>query len=858
MSANVCLNKLLAFGLLLVLANIGRTGSGSWESAWQELDGTDARKAYQAMQRFASKPDEAVRFFDAKLPSAPVQDANALQRWIAELESSDFAKRNQANLELEKRLDDALPHLTKTLQEKKSLEFRRRVETLLCKAAEPVDRLEHLRALRILEVLEELPTPAAGQLLKRLAGGNPQHRLTIEAQRSVKHWTGQQAIRQQKEWPALVLPKTPKAIWGDDVFRQRIYLRDARISNDGQTLMTIMQDAVCIWRIKDGKLLKQHPGKWNGRCLFEAVTQNDQSFMSWVRDKVFVFDSTTGERTEREVRNELLPEAWQDHAMLSPNGRFLLLGDQKDWEEGKEKIVLRIWDLETGKLHGKISRPYRSAFPIFSQSKNNEVLIYWDTGLFEWVDLALGKSRRTWEVPKELHNAFSVTLSPKLTYYVSCDLDGTIHRFDFKTGKKQASLSFERKGVRSFVLSPDDKYIAVSRSEAIVVYDAANFREIQRFSHIQKTSFNRLEFSPNSKILYTAPGHSYPYHRPRLWDLASGKELHPPSGHLARPTAVVFSADAQSVISVAGTEFLKWNVNTGKSQPIPFEAAKNIHVEAWSNLCWNEAGTKLLLDGYGYTDVFDRRLPRGILDLTTGKSNLWLGVPFYDVNRFVSRSPHSCLQSRNLYPWQETILTWTWDKDELNLHNAADGKVLRTFYASKEWNPMGEPHGYAIASTGKSIAVIVPKKNDKAPRLYLYETASGAIRDVQVPSIKAQSAVIPLFSPVKPYLALVTYNQLWIWDYQRQKVVQHWKVEEGDLLPMTAQFSNHGRVLAVQTHNRDIYNLDCHLRLWDLNTGRPLGRVTGDCSCFAFAPDGHSLLTGSNDTRIYWWSLLAP
>jgi hypothetical protein len=62
-----------------------------------------------------------------------------------------------------------------------SLEVRRRIEGLLEKAAHPVLPSERLRPLRAVEVLERTGTDDARAILKELASGMPEARLTEEA-----------------------------------------------------------------------------------------------------------------------------------------------------------------------------------------------------------------------------------------------------------------------------------------------------------------------------------------------------------------------------------------------------------------------------------------------------------------------------------------------------------------------------------------------------------------------------------------------------------------------------------------------------------------------------------------------------
>jgi hypothetical protein len=121
------------------------------------------------------------------LSPAPAVGAQ-LARLVAQLDSSNFAERDKASQELEKRLHLAEPVLRQALASNPALEMRRRLEDLLDKAAgwTPTQLREH----RAVAALEYMGTPEARQLLEKLAGGAPGARLTEEARDSLARLTG--------------------------------------------------------------------------------------------------------------------------------------------------------------------------------------------------------------------------------------------------------------------------------------------------------------------------------------------------------------------------------------------------------------------------------------------------------------------------------------------------------------------------------------------------------------------------------------------------------------------------------------------------------------------------------------------
>lgn len=91
---------------------------------------------------------------------------------IADLDSDEFVTREKALTELEKLGDAALPALRKCLDNKPTLEQRRRIEVLLKKQPGEIETAGCLQTLRGIEVLEAAATAKARRILETLAQGD--------------------------------------------------------------------------------------------------------------------------------------------------------------------------------------------------------------------------------------------------------------------------------------------------------------------------------------------------------------------------------------------------------------------------------------------------------------------------------------------------------------------------------------------------------------------------------------------------------------------------------------------------------------------------------------------------------------
>jgi WD40 repeat protein len=161
------------------------------EAAWADLAAPDAQTAHRALWSLVAAGEQAVPWLGERLRPVPAVPAGRLAELVTELDSPRFKVRDQAARELEQLEETARAVLQGALAAgpapmKQSEEFRRRVEALLKKLEEPLTSVERLRALRAVELLEQLATPAARQELHGLAQGAPAARLTREAAAALK------------------------------------------------------------------------------------------------------------------------------------------------------------------------------------------------------------------------------------------------------------------------------------------------------------------------------------------------------------------------------------------------------------------------------------------------------------------------------------------------------------------------------------------------------------------------------------------------------------------------------------------------------------------------------------------------
>jgi hypothetical protein len=154
------------------------------EARWADLAAEDAGKAWRAVQALAGAPRQSVAFLAAHLQPAQAADPARVAGWIKDLDAEDFGVRDRAARELEQLGERAEPALRQALAGKPSAEVRRRVQQLLERLANLSP--ERLRLVRAVEALEHAGTLEARQVLRTLARGAAEARLTQEAAAAVR------------------------------------------------------------------------------------------------------------------------------------------------------------------------------------------------------------------------------------------------------------------------------------------------------------------------------------------------------------------------------------------------------------------------------------------------------------------------------------------------------------------------------------------------------------------------------------------------------------------------------------------------------------------------------------------------
>jgi hypothetical protein len=165
----------------------GQRLSHDQEALWRALASADGRRAYAAMWALVARPKQAVPFLERHLRRGGAIDPQQVARLIADLDDDRVEVRERASDELAKMGRAAESSLRAALDRgRPSAEVRLRLTLLLAMLTGPIASGETVRALRAVEVLEHIGTPAAQRVLEQLVRRAPEARLTQEAKAALE------------------------------------------------------------------------------------------------------------------------------------------------------------------------------------------------------------------------------------------------------------------------------------------------------------------------------------------------------------------------------------------------------------------------------------------------------------------------------------------------------------------------------------------------------------------------------------------------------------------------------------------------------------------------------------------------
>jgi WD40 repeat protein len=316
-------------------------------------------------------------------------------------------------------------------------------------------------------------------------------------------------------------------------------------SPDGKTIASSNENSITLWDFATKKQLWSVPNLFTNSGTSLAFSRDCMSLVTGrFNGAIRVLETASG----KEKFNLKGHDGPVLSVAASPDGRLLA--------SGANDTILRIWDLATGKqvreCHGNCDKVRTVAF-----SPDGKTLASGgdDRSLRIW-DVQSGEER--FPLPGHRNLVLSLAYSPDDRSLASVSPGDGLRIWNLATHQEARSF-IPVKDAWKVAIAADNRTVAVSNFNVIVLYDAASGKELRTLQgHRQRIA--AMQFLPDGKNLISICYEGPVYH----WRIEDGKDvLHSPGARLDlsydRP---FFSADARLLATSGGVQ---------KVAPVPGE-----------------------------------------------------------------------------------------------------------------------------------------------------------------------------------------------------------------------------------------------------------------------------------------------
>jgi WD40 repeat protein/TPR repeat protein len=404
-------------------------------------------------------------------------------------------------------------------------------------------------------------------------------------------------------------------------------------------------------------------------------------------------------------------------------------------------------------------------------------------------------------------------------------------------------------GVASAAFSPDGRRIVTaSLDKTARLWDAASGRQIHLLSGHTEGVFSAA-FSPDGRRIVTASWDK----TARLWDAATGRQILMLSGHTDRVYCAAFSPDGRRIVTASWDKTARvWDAATGQQILMLSGHTERLHAAAFS-----PDGRRIVTASWDKTArVWDAATGQQILMLSGHTERLQAAAFSPDGRRIVTTSLDKTARLWDATTGREILLLSGHTDELFSAAFSPDGQRVVTASSdgsARIWDATmgreiqllsGHTNGLLSAAFSPDGRRVVTASRDKTARLW----DAAPAQEILLLSGHTGGVDSAAFSP--DGTRIVTAS--------RDKTARLWDAATGQQILMlsghtdfvdSAAFSPDGRRIVTASR-------DNTARIWDAATSRQVLLLTGHTEPVgpaAFSPDGRRILTASGDKTVRIW-----
>lgn len=557
---------------------------------------------------------------------------------------------------------------------------------------------------------------------------------------------------------------------------------DVAVSPDSSRVVTASRDRTAlVWNLHTGQLqstLEEGHAFLTSTAVFFgdgkrlATAAADSTARIW--------NLATGTQTQ-----VFSPTGRTAAMAVSPDGRLLLTGS--------ETTNARLWDAEQGTLLRELAGHPAEVTAVAFSADGRQCLSGDATGRCRLWNTATGELLA--RLNSHTRRITAAAFLPDGSRVLTASGDNTVAQWNLDSHLEQTSLVLSHPdGVDDLVLMPDGHTALTACADGRVrCWDVAEAKVV-RTLHVPGEKPGKINISVDGQLALTVDSHS---RNVRLWNPATGVQLHPPAAELPAQKA---SAEQKADRPAASPPFLNL-------------AEQNL-------LVWTAALTR---DG------------NGILTVGGNGARLW------DVKtgrELLSFSPHGAVASARFSPDGREVITGSFDS-AARVWNLETGKAIEKLsdrHAGAVTAADFSPDGRQLLTAGDDGLI------------QIWDAATGAAAG----TFSGHTGPIhsAVWSPDGTQILSASADRTArLWDVATRKTIHVLRGHAWGVLD--AAFSTDGTRIVTGSE-------DNTARLWNAVTGlpdldQPLASHTAAVTSVAFSPDGRRVLTGSRDETGKLW-----